>query len=922
MRYCLLLAFLIAIPLQAQPERSRRERPMPPMPAAPIVVAPGVDGLAPLLLELAKLEAGGQDWVKAALRGGATVREQSQVIVEFNANGRYTLWTDGVKTGVERHFTAAFKEKIARQFPGAAVVPTGAPTMFRAWMSPSLARPMFESIRAEYPDATAAPYRSPKTCAYGSIVSEGTGSGRMYTEWYNSLGVTGASVKVAVMDIGYWDIDTFAANEVGPYSHLPSQNDLDWDLSEHGTGCCEIIRDVAPGCELRVYRIDAALDIWDATADALAWGADIISVSLAWHEAPLEGLACGAAELALNAGSYWVNAAGNYADGAYWESNSVGLMTWGGQTYVDYDAPLGDPYQLIFDTVDGALLRAYFAYEAPSASYARFALELWRWDGFSPTLTLVASGTAGATAQSVQHTTWDSSYSYYLLLRRTQPGTIGRMRQFVRGDYAHELYFYSVRGSVANPASVPGALTIGAVNQNNYTSGGFPTAYSSRGGGLWNLPLDLCAPTQVSCYSYGSVGFAGTSAACPHMAGLLALQLSDTGLSADPLGFLFFRDQGPAGWDPDSGDGAVLGYIDNFEQNNTPGTATNLGSTSTSSSGHGISPGVDVDWFRFTLSTSQYVTLQTSGVVGGDTVVSLYTSGQVLVASDDDSGTDLYSLLAAGLLGPGTWYAKVESWNNESVVNGYTLTLTIAAVGPPGPVMLLAPAQGAQDVPLPVTLTWGAATGPGTITYTCQVATDAAFTSLAFNQSGLAVLSASPTLGAGTGYFWRVRASSQHGDGPWSTVRDFTTDDPLPGAPALVSPADSTTGVATTPILVWDAPTVGNGPFTYEVMLSTDPSFSGLTLTQGGIAATQVQISALQHGQTYYWRARASNAAGTGAWSIVFSFEVQPAPPAPPPSGGGSKKSSGGGCAAGPASALWILAALGGLALRRARRRD
>jgi hypothetical protein len=102
-------------------------------------------------------------------------------------------------------------------------------------------------------------------------------------------------------------------------------------------------------------------------------------------------------------------------------------------------------------------------------------------------------------------------------------------------------------------------------------------------------------------------------------------------------------------------------------------------------------------------------------------------------------------------------------------------------------------------------------------------------------------------------------------------------------------------------------------------MLSTDSTFNGLTLTQGGIAATQVQISALQQGQTYYWRARASNAAGTGAWSVVFSFDVQPAPPAPPHSGGGSGKNSGGGCAAGSAGGLWVLALL---AVRRATRRQ
>jgi hypothetical protein len=897
-----LVVSLCAVAAHAQ------ERPVPPAPIAQLTAPDTIDGIAPILLELATLEAKGTDWTAHAMQAGATLLEQKQVVVEFTANGRYTLWHDSVQVRPELTFAPELKESLARKFPDAQLIPTSATTIFRAWIKPSLAAPMFEHVREAVPTVTLAPYRAPEAAAYGSVVSEGTGVGRMYTEWYNSLGVAGSGVKVAVIDLGFQGIDTWAANEVGQYTRLSSQSNINSDASEHGTGCCEIIRDVAPGCEMRVYRLDAQLDVWTAAADAVNWGADIVSVSVAWHELPQEGLACSAATMAVTSGVHWVNAAGNYADGAYWESANVGLMSWGGATYVDYDAPFQDPYQLISNTYSGDELRLFFAYEAPNGTYARFSLELWRWDGSSPYVDFIAAGSAGSTAQWIEHTTLGAPYSYYALIRQTQSGVIGRMREFVRGTYAKYLYFSNARGSVANPATLPQVHTIGAVNQSNYASWGAPEAYSSRGGGIWNLPLDWCAPTAVSCAAYGPQGFGGTSASAPHFAGLLACQLGDIGLSADPTGFLWTRDQGPVGWDPDSGWGAVLAYVDASEQDNTSGTAFNLGSSSTTATGRSISPGVDVDWFRFSLSTPQAIVLETLGNGNDDTVLTLYNSSLGFVAEDDDSGTNFFSRIQLGVLAAGTWYVTVESYNNESVVDGYSLTLTISPPSPPGPVPLLSPADGATDVPLPVTLTWGGA--GGSVSYDCEVAADAQFTNIVFSQQGLSALSTTVnTLAYATIYYWRVRAVNQYGTGPWSS-RTFRTEESLPGPPALVLPVDAATNQPTTITFEWSPPTVGTGPFNFELQVATNAAFTGTTQLFSGVLLVSHEASGLQHDTTYYWRVRAMNPQGYGPWSPTRNLTTAKQKKSP------KSKSGSDGCASVPGAEWgWAIMAMALLVL-------
>ncbi len=97
---------------------------------------------------------------------------------------------------------------------------------------------------------------------------------------------------------------------------------------------------------------------------------------------------------------------------------------------------------------------------------------------------------------------------------------------------------------------------------------------------------------------------------------------------------------------------------------------------------HSICPVGDNDWMTFTLTDYANITLETSGSGGDDTVLYLYDwTGTNQIGYDDDGGNGLYSLITMEL-GPGTYYARVEEFANNDIINSYNLSLTVTYLLP------------------------------------------------------------------------------------------------------------------------------------------------------------------------------------------------------------------------------------------------
>ncbi len=112
---------------------------------------------------------------------------------------------------------------------------------------------------------------------------------------------------------------------------------------------------------------------------------------------------------------------------------------------------------------------------------------------------------------------------------------------------------------------------------------------------------------------------------------------------------------------------------DDYEPNNSSAEATSI--VVNSSQTHSIIPADDLDWFTFTLSRAADIVIETSGV-SGDTRLWLYDSALTQIDFDDDSNTGYFSLISRNSLAAGTYYIKIDSYNNDDTIIDYTVSIS------------------------------------------------------------------------------------------------------------------------------------------------------------------------------------------------------------------------------------------------------
>ena len=157
------------------------------------------------------------------------------------------------------------------------------------------------------------------------------------------------------------------------------------------------------------------------------------------------------------------------------------------------------------------------------------------------------------------------------------------------------------------------------------------------------------------------------------------------------------------------------------------------------------------------------------------------------------------------------------------------------------------------------------ANGGTILEYQYQYSTSPSFSSATTVSTGTGRTGTASSLAYGTTYYFRARARTGRGWGPWSGTASASTAG-VPSAPATPTASSITPNGVT---IGWTAPANNGAPITgYDLQRATVSSFSDATTIYSG-TATSYADTGLNPATTYYYRVRAKNAAGAGSWSAT-----------------------------------------------------
>jgi len=213
---------------------------------------------------------------------------------------------------------------------------------------------------------------------------------------------------------------------------------------------------------------------------------------------------------------------------------------------------------------------------------------------------------------------------------------------------------------------------------------------------------------------------------------------------------------------------------------------------------------------------------------------------------------------------------------SATAVSPFSNTVTTAPPPPPAaPSGLTATAQS----PTSVLLNWIDNSNNET-GFTIQRSTSSTFggTITTFTVGANVTTFTDTTVVGVTTYYYRVRAFNPTGPSAWSNTASVTTPNPLPAAPSgLTATAQSPTSV----LLGWTDTANNETGFTIQRSRSGTFLTTITTFTVGAnvVTFTDTTVSAVT---TYYYRVRATNAAGVSAWSNIAPVTTPSPFPATP----------------------------------------
>jgi hypothetical protein len=208
--------------------------------------------------------------------------------------------------------------------------------------------------------------------------------------------------------------------------------------------------------------------------------------------------------------------------------------------------------------------------------------------------------------------------------------------------------------------------------------------------------------------------------------------------------------------------------------------------------------------------------------------------------------------------------------------------------------------------PLTLLIENASSTGVRPLSYSFELATDAAFNTKVFTRDGVppgeggrTSLRLPDALATGRTYFWRARALDGANIGPYANPMSFDIFTPIViQEPVLVSPAPNATVDSLRPRFTFNN-VLRSGPvgaITYLIEVADTDAFNNkLASWTGAEQANQTALTLpvdLQYNKIYYWHVRAADPSTVGPFSLTRAFVSPPVPvvtpePTPLPTPGG-----------------------------------
>ena len=368
----------------------------------------------------------------------------------------------------------------------------------------------------------------------------GEGVSLMNADGWQAQGITGAGVKVAILDLGFLGYESLLGTELPDTVTVMSfraDEDIAGDSQPHGTAVAEIVHEVAPGAELYLVNFDTEVELANASAWLTGQGIEVINASWGFFvSGPGDGtgLVNDIVSTSTAAGTLWSASAANHAqrhwsgpfldtdDDLFHEFQNTPFQDEGNQV-------VGGFFGIAFP---GELITAELKWDDPFGAACRdYDLFLKRSDDVTGQPITVASsenvqndGTAcvpGADPiESLTHTVTVTDI-YHLVIKESVSTSDAFLDLY---SFSHDIEYVVSANSIGQPADNPDALAVGAVYWNTPDS---IEPYSSRGPTTdGRIKPDIVAPDGVSNATWGSLfgaSFFGTSAAAPHITGAAAL---------------------------------------------------------------------------------------------------------------------------------------------------------------------------------------------------------------------------------------------------------------------------------------------------------------------------------------------------------------------------------------------------------------